>query len=227
MSLTNKKVVNPVKKYISYNASEGVFQYYDKTKKENVKIDNPVQFIDVAQYSTIVGWNDEKQSSIFSNEVLSVKTPLNVRFQKGGSMVNGIYSEIKDTIKANGGKFAVSVYAIINEEVVKILLKGASLSAWFNRPAGDIISVNKFAEEKKGATVYKVPVFEGKEITEAEEEQIRDKYKDLFAYLEAKDKNQVEEEVEKDESVQEIPDEAIPTINIEEEDEIKIEDVPF
>lgn len=227
MSLTKKRVSTPVKKYISYNASEGVFQYYDKDKKENVSLDNPFTFVDVAQYSKIVGWNDEKKSSIFSNEVLSLKTPLNVNFQTGGRVVNGLYSDIKDTIKANGGKFSVSIYAIYKEEIVKITLKGASLGAWFNRAGGDFVTVSKFVEETKGATKYKVPVFEGKDVTEDEENVIREKYSKLFTYLEAKDKHQVEEEQEAPTS-QEIPDEAIPTINIDDVEEyVDITSVPF
>ncbi len=197
MSLTNKKISNPVQKYISYNASKGVFQFYDKSKKENIELKNPVTFVDVAQYSTIIGWNDEKQSSIFSNEISNFKTPLTVKFQKGGTMVSGVYSEIKDTIKANGGKFAVSLYAILNDEIVKITLKGAALGAWFNRNAGDIVSVNSFVDEKKGATNYKVPVFECSEISEAQEQEIREKYKSLFDYLDSKSENIDDKEISK------------------------------
>jgi len=230
MSLTNKKLINPVEKYISYNATDGVFQYYDKVKGENVKIKNPITFTDIAQYSTIVGWNEEQKSTIFANEVLSLKTPLSVKFQKGGNLANGLYAEIKDNIKANGGKFAVSVYAILDKEIVKITLKGAALGGWFNKTGGDVITVDKFIEETKGATKYKVPVFQGKTITEEEETEIRENYKELFDYLESKDQSHNQnQESESNDTEREIP-----TIEVDEDiesefkgEDVDIESVPF
>ena len=96
-----------------------------------------------------------------NNEILRVKT------FKGGETVTGHYSHIKDTIKAMGGKYTKSVYALKvskNEEpeMVNFKFKGASFSAWLSARSftdNSLIGIVGMKKEKNGKTEYQVPVF--------------------------------------------------------------------
>jgi len=168
MSRSNPTVQNPCTKFIDYHGDDGTFTYYDKESEEKVQIDTPIYFAVLDELSTITGFNEKHGCGIYSNEVNSLTHEiLRVKTFKGGESVIGLYKDIKDNIKAMGGKFTKSVYALLihedqSTEFVNFKFKGAAFSAWLDKkfnPLNFIVGISEFAEEKKGKNVYQVPVF--------------------------------------------------------------------
>ena len=174
-----KKSSNPAKKFLEWKSDEKCFMYYDKAKKENVKVELPFSFVILEHYHTVKGWNDKSESGIYANEVLSIGLDeLEVKAFKGGLISKGLYKEIKPVIQNAGGHYSRSIYAVTNEkEIINISLKGSGVSSYseFINNFGDNnfdknwIEVNEAKEMKKGRVKYSVPVFsKGKEITKRE-----------------------------------------------------------
>ena len=119
MSLSRETIKNPATKFIEWKSSKKAFQFYDKEAEETVEIKLPIEFVILDELSTIKGWHEETESGIYSNEVHSLQNEdLNVRSFKGGDLISGKYSEIKELIKAKGGKYTKSVYAMMGDELV-------------------------------------------------------------------------------------------------------------
>lgn len=217
MSIRNKRIQSPVKKNIKFrgaksdNGEAGVFYYYDSETKKNIDIPLPITFIDVSSYGTIVGWSDEKQAGIYSNEVIDNKTPFTVKYSKKGIMCTGLYKDIKDMVKANGGKYAMAVYAIMNKEIVKFVLQGKAMSMWLEKNPGDFITVRETLDGAKGATKFKMPVFEARELTQEETDTISAGYPQIFAYLDERDSKPVTDDGEESEMEQIVHDD-IPVV---------------
>jgi hypothetical protein len=171
------EVKNPSKRFYEWNGESACFKYYDKEKEEKVEVPLPFTFMVLDQLSTVKGWNDASESGIFSNEVRNLKKEvINVRAFKGGNIASGLYAEIKDRVKAEGGKFTSSVYiAVKNEdgklEIANLQLSGAAVNAWmdFKKRVESIysgaVTVKGFTEGKKGSVTFKMPEFKQVKIT--------------------------------------------------------------
>lgn len=193
MSLSNPKQENPVTKWIEYSGETGKFFFYDKEKKEKVSLPLPLKFIVLEELNTISGFSESLSSGIYSNEVLDLsKENLHVKSFKGGYSANGLYSQIKDNIIVNGGKFTKSVYAVIVRpdnsltEIVNFKFKGASLQGWFDKSVNvykSAVIVNSFVSAKKGKTVYQIPVFESSPFTEIQFKLACEQERTLQEYL--------------------------------------------
>lgn len=200
---------NPATKFLQWKSNDKCFAYYDKNKGENIAIKLPFKFQFLEHFHTVKGWNDASESGIYSNEVKFIsKEPLKVRSFKGGDIAEGLYSEIRGSIRDAGGKYFRSVYVIDeNGEIIKLQFKGAVVSAYSdfmnnneNKVEGNWMVINKAEDKKKGATKYSVPIFEiGKAFTKDEMSLADDKYKDIVNYFDKYTKN-VEVEVEEDTS---------------------------
>lgn len=180
MSLSNSvDITNPSEKFFKWSGSKGIFEYYDKEAKINVDVKLPFKFIVLDTLSTIKGFSDANQSGFWSNEVreldkesLTVYTKINKKDIK--KMVTGLYNDIKGNKDIIGSKYCQSVYIALSVNGVmtmcNIQLTGAALSAWidFCKVNKSIkgVEVNSSLEGKKGATTYKIPVFNGIDITE-------------------------------------------------------------
>lgn len=182
-STNDSALSNPAKLFIEWDSENGCFKTYDKNKKANIKIPLPVKFYALDELATIKGFSDKTQGGIWSNEVKNTGNQvLSVRSKgKDGKMITiaeGKYTDIKDTIAANGGKYTRSLYAaMLNDkdeyEIVNFQLKGAAFSGWL-----DFVNENKhsvmtaeivcddFKKEKKGATKYTIPQFRAEEASE-------------------------------------------------------------
>jgi len=169
MSYSNPKPVNPVSKFISWKGDQGHFQYYEKHEEggENIVIDMPFYFVVLDELNTITGYSDEYQTGIFSNEIKNIKSEkIIIRSFKKGIHVEGLYSDIKDSVP--GLRFAKSVYAMLIKdkedfELVNFKLSGSAFSAWldkkFNVEQFAVGAIERSEEKKKGATKYFEPVF--------------------------------------------------------------------
>lgn len=237
MSLSNPQMMNPATKFLHWASqtneekglTAGTFYYYDKESKKNVTLELPLYMIVLDQLSTISGYHEGSGSGIFSNEVKFLNTEiLNVRSfaQNGGFRLIGKYSDISADIKANGGKFTKSVYAVIIQadsklEVVNFQLHGASFAAWVEAAIKtDAYGVKcvKFEEKKKGANKYQSPIFEALTVGKNRKDIWAfaiNADKQLQAFIKSRKEAQLENEAAKDEGAvkEELPDEWLSNSN--------------
>lgn len=169
MSLSNPREQSPVRKFFRVRASTGDVIHYDKALAKEVEAEIPFRFIVLDVLNTVGGFHEPSNSGIWSNEVRNSTTDtLKVR-TKAGVVAEGPYNQIKDKLKALGGKFANSVYIAYPESdgwaLGNINFVGASVSSWFDFSQGKRLSsdpgvaITGFTEQKKGRTEYFVPNF--------------------------------------------------------------------
>ena len=159
---------NPTSKYFKWKSMDKQFSYYDKEAEENVKVDLPLKFVFLQHYHTVKGWNDASQSGIWSNEVYYIGSePMNVRAFKGGTIVKGIYKDIKEDITRAGGKYHRSVYVMLEDgTIANLSFKGAVVREWSefmknNQSLVDNqwVEIKSAKDQKKGSIKYSTPDF--------------------------------------------------------------------
>jgi len=197
---------NPATKFLQWKSNDKCFAYWDKSKEQNIQIELPFKFQFLEHFHTIKGWNDASESGIYSNEVKFIsKEPLKVRSFKGGDIAEGLYSEIRGSIRDAGGKYFRSVYVISEDgEIINLQFKGAVVSAYSdfmaeneNKIEGAWIEINKAEDKKKGATKYSVPIFEvGKAFSKSENTLADEKYLEVANYFDKYTKDVEVEETE-------------------------------
>lgn len=213
MSLSTPKIKNPCKKFIEFKGNAGVFQFWNKEKKQNELLDFPISFIVLDELSTITGFSDSTQSGVYSNEVHSMKNEnLHVRTFKGGVKVYGKYDDIKGRITEIGGKFCKSVYAAMitdqGLELVNFQLKGIAFSAWLSKEidvSNQAVTIEGCSDGKKGAVKFKVPTYKLLDVDAAKMNEAKEIDKTLQAYLKDYKANQAAIESEKPEVEDDIP----------------------
>jgi hypothetical protein len=160
---------NPATKFLQWNTKASTWEFYDKEAQESRTLPLDTRFIILDQLITAKGWDDRKNSAIWSNEVYTVGDKLTLR-NKEGIVATGTWSEVRTL---NGVKFTKSVYAMakIGEgfELVNFQLKGCAMSEWIeferrvggsNKLEGDVvIAVTEAVEDRKGAVSYNKPFF--------------------------------------------------------------------
>jgi len=176
MSISNtSQSPNPTKRYVEWQGSEGFFFYYDKEKKEKVKLPKTFQVIALDELATIKGYDEGSESGVYSNEVRSTnKEELTVKNFKGDLLAKGLYADIKGNLK--GGKYCKSIYAVTVDksgvgDLINLQIKGSALNPWIegkiNVSGGVVIecSINP-EQKKKGSNKYFEPTFTVKTLTE-------------------------------------------------------------
>lgn len=169
-------IPNPATRWFEWQGSNGNLRYYDKEKKENIEVEIPFDFILLDRLSTIKGWHDASESGIYSNEVRDTRseTMLVKAFKMKEPIAEGFYSDIKDRVKAEGGRFVLNCYIAYTDDsgelaLASLRLHGAALSAWMdfendkaNRPLiyKKGIRIASVKAGKKGAIKFQTPVFE-------------------------------------------------------------------
>lgn len=172
---------NPAERWFQWKGSEGEFQWYNKEKKKNVSVDFPFTFLLLDQLSTVKGWHDSSNSAIYANEVRNMNEEEMVvkSFKRKTELARGLYPNIKQKVKAEGGRFNASLYVAFKNEdgelaLGNVMLQGGALSAWMDltEEAGDdiyskAVVVKKASKlKKKGAVKYKDPVFSLVDVSE-------------------------------------------------------------
>jgi len=162
---------NPSTRWFEWDSDNSCVKYYDKVEKKSVMVKLPFTFLVLDQTASITGWNDPSKSGVYSNEVRSTKaSPLLVRSFKGGTIAQGIYQDIKEKVKSEGGKFTTNVYIAYKDgseyKIGCIMFKGASLQSWSDFSKAnrskldtDAIQIASYVEGKKGKVNYTTPVF--------------------------------------------------------------------
>lgn len=238
MSLSNPKAENPVTKWIEFKGSTGKFQYWDKATETNIELPlNKIGFIVLDELNTISGYHSSAESGIYSNEIsdLSHET-LTVKVFKTNIQITGLYKDIKDNIKAIGGKFTKSVYAALitgkdSLELVNFKMSGSGFAGWLDKHINLLkqgVKVTGLKDGEKGATKFKIPVFEGFDMPENLRLKAVDMDKELQEYL----KQYKSKQIETAEIVNEVQDvlDNIPHAIIEVDDIIPTDnsdDLPF
>jgi hypothetical protein len=162
---------NPSTRWFEWDSDNSCVKYYDKVEKKNVMVKLPFTFLILDQTASITGWHESSKSGIYSNEVRSTKaSPLLVRSFKGGTIAQGIYQDVKEKVKNEGGKFTTNVYIAYKDgseyKIGCIMFKGASLQSWSDFSKAnrskldtDAIQIGSYVEGKKGKVNYTTPVF--------------------------------------------------------------------
>jgi len=193
-SQPNTNEPNPATKFYEWSGGNGGLHFYDKEDKKQVEVALPFTFLLLDQLATVKGWHDPSESGIYANEVRDTRSePFVVKSFKGGIIAEGIYKQVKDKIKAEGGKFVTNLYIAYKEGTLKLgslQFKGAALQEWMefvknnkNAIYDKAIVVEGFKEGKKGSVSYKVPTFRLKEITPETNEEAKKVDEVLQAYL--------------------------------------------
>jgi hypothetical protein len=163
--------VNPAVRYFEWNSEHGAVRYYDKIANTNVDVGDTFTFILLDQLSTVRGWSDEMGSGIYANEVRdTTQEAMVVKAFKSGTLVEGIYRDIKDRVKSLGGRFVASLYIAFKDgndlKIAALQFKGAALGAWMtfakDRRAvlyTKAIQIKGSQEEKKGRITFHTPIF--------------------------------------------------------------------
>lgn len=164
---TSNRIKSPIKYYIEFGGSEGIWAYWDGEK--NVRVDS-LEFVVMEIASSVGGWSESNNCRIHSNIVKSTKTPFVVRAGKV-VLVEGPYADIKNEVIAAGGKFVTNIFALAKIDgawvPVDIQLSGACLRDWSKfvetNSLGNIYSATVTAsrgdQQKKGAVKYFTPSF--------------------------------------------------------------------
>jgi len=186
---------NPATKFIDWKSNDKQFSYYDKELKENVAIPLPFTFLTLDELSTVKGWNDATQSAIYSNEVkYTSKEIMTVKPFKGNEIAKGLYSEIKEKVKAAGGHYVKSIYIMLQDgTLANLQLKGSAVAQWGefcktgrNRLPDEWVTVEKAIDGKKGAVKFTTPEFKfQKSLSESEMVQADECFDVLETYLKA------------------------------------------
>jgi hypothetical protein len=175
MSLSNPHengTPNPSTRWFEWNGEHGAVNYYDKESKKNVSVGIPFTFILLDELASVRGWHDPSSSGIYSNEVKDTRQDvLVVKAFKAGTLVEGIYRDIKDRVNTLGGSFTANCYLAFKNESGQLVIgtlrfKGAALGAWMEHRKqcrrdfySKAIKITGFTEGKKGRIVYRVPTF--------------------------------------------------------------------
>ena len=167
MSFNTPKIERPYAKTYEYKgtAGNGHFRYYDGTKNHTLPAADLAPFVVLEEMKSISGFCEEKNRGIWSNEVLNLQTePFKVRVDKV-IICEGIYGDIKDTIKANGGKFTCVVFALIKGEIVRLLFAGSGCGGWIDKGFDPMakqcgVKLTGTQSGKKGQTSFETPLFE-------------------------------------------------------------------
>lgn len=207
MSLSNPQVQNPAKHFFQWKGGAEAFKengktkheggkvvYYDKEAQENVEMPLPFSFIVLDELATITGFSEKEQSGFWSNEVRDLSKEKLVVKTKGGTVASGLYSNISESIKSKGAKYAISAYIAFKDEdgelaIGNIKISGAALTAWIEfKKRFDISQCAVFITdepklEKKGTNYYFSPVFEGQNMSEATRNEAVKLDEELQRYL--------------------------------------------
>lgn len=188
--------VNPCRKYIEWDGSNGEFRYYDKDQKKNIALGASLDFILLDQLATIKGWHDASDSGISSNDVRDTRQDvLVVKSFKGGPLALGHYQQIRDRVISQGGHFTAKLYVAVKNgdemEIAAVHFKGAALNSWVEfskKNRSDLykkaIACKGFNEGKKGKITFRTPIFAIRDVSAETDAKAIELDKVLQAFLE-------------------------------------------
>lgn len=193
MSRSNPIAKNPATRFFQWGGGAGEISYYDKEKEESIVVPFPFTFLVLDELNGITGFSEKDRSGIWSNDVRDMRKEVLIARSKGGILAQGLYAQIKDSVKAAGGKYTKQVYIAYKDESGELVIghlkvAGAALTAWIELTkkldvykAAVVITGAKKA--KKGATTYYIPEFEGQNVGKDTEQAANSLDRELQAFL--------------------------------------------
>jgi len=186
---------NPATKFLEWKSNDKHFEFFDKENKVKVPVELPFKFLALDEMHAVKGWSDSCQSAIYSNEVKFIsKEIMTVKPFKGNEIAKGLYSEIKEKVKAAGAHYVKSIYIMLEDgSLANLQLKGAACQAWGDftkknrsRLPDEWVTVKKSIEGKKGAVKFYTPEFTfDKSLSEGEMDLADEAFGILETYLKA------------------------------------------
>jgi hypothetical protein len=264
MSRSNPTAKNPATRFFKWAGGfdgGGQLTWYDKEAEQEKSMKLPFTFLVLDELNTITGFSEADHGGFWSNEVRNLTTDDLIVRTSSGIKARGLYGQISEGIKAKGAKYAKSVYIAFKDEAGELVIgnikvSGAALTAWieFNKKF-DVykcaVILEGAKEAKKGANKYFVPIFDGRNVSEATNQEAAHLDETLQAYLsnymarkpevsdsEVVDDGPKEVEIEElppaeEESVEEVTAAPKPAAKAsaktapEEDDQVNLKDVPF
>ncbi len=207
---------NPATRWFEWSGSKGNLHYYDRETKQQVEVALPFEFVLLDELATVKGWHDASQGNIYANEVRrTTKEPLTVRsYAMLEPLAKGLYSEIKDRVKAAGGRFVSNLYIGYTDgdemKIGSLQFKGAALRAWSefkneNNPYDGWIVIPQAIKGKKGSIEFFSPEFIAGPIEKASQDQALMLDEGLQTYLDTYFAKGVEATVNESQEYQEEP----------------------
>jgi hypothetical protein len=202
MSLSAPKpeaAANPAKRKLEVKSGRIEEYIPAETKGEKGTIkkhDVPFGFVVLDELVSISGYCESKNNGLYSNEVTDhSKQKLVVRCGKE-VVAEGYYENIKETVKALGGKYTIVVYAAIRKasnknelEMIRVTFAGGGVGEWFefkraeNVFDGNLVVMSGWEDRKKGAVNFQVPAFSRHEMPEELKEKAIEMDKSLQEFL--------------------------------------------
>lgn len=190
---------NPAKYRFDWRSKHKKFGFYDPSKegddRQSLK-KLPFKFLVLDTLHAVAGYNNKLSMGIWSNEVSDLKSEiLTVRFQGGGEIARGFYSDIKDKCNLQKGVYCKVAYILLmNGELARLEVKGTAAFAFSDvlNKMGDkkythFMECLSFTEHKNGDVDYTVPVFTEGEAIDAKLNEAADvKFDELEAYLKSR-----------------------------------------
>lgn len=188
---------HPAKKWLEWKGDAGHLSFYNKETQANEDIPLPFDFVLLDRLSVIKGWHDASESGITSNEVRrTTDEPFVVRaFKMKDVIAQGFYGDIKDRVKAAGGRFNINLYIAYPNpdlEIASLMFRGAAMSAWLEfsndkKNKSDLytkgITITGNKKGKKGSVTFYTPVFEFTPIPKEMDDKAGELQKELQSYL--------------------------------------------
>jgi hypothetical protein len=110
--------------------------YYDKASEENIQLQFPITFIWLESMAGVTGYDEKKETGIWSNEVRNSKKDKFVVKAGNETIAEGNWDTVKEET-AGLAKFANIVYGLVHNndgdfEVCRFKMAGSALSSWIN-----------------------------------------------------------------------------------------------
>lgn len=188
---------NPATRYFEWNGGQGCVRYYDKESKKNIDVAPEFRFMLLDQLGSVRGWHEPTQSGIYSNEVRDTRQDvLLVKAFKGGTLIEGVYKDIKDRVNTLGGQFVANCYIAVKTngtgelKIASLRFKGAALGAWMEfckTHRADLykkaVAITGSVDGRKGGVNFKTPTFKVVEISPESDAKALALDKELQDYL--------------------------------------------
>lgn len=198
------RLVNPAVRFFEWSGSQesgGAITYYDKENKKQVQVDLPFSFMPLRRAITVKGYNGDTETTYWSNEVKNPKTDKLIVMSATGKgearkkrvEMIGLYSDIKDSLKAKGIKYTESLYVAYKEgkdlKLCNFQIKGAALKPWLDFVKENKIweiaaSIKSSVQGKKGGVKYFSPVFTPVKVSEEANAKAIELDKEIELFLE-------------------------------------------
>jgi hypothetical protein len=207
-----KSLPNPAVRYYDFKGKSDAFKYYDKEAQTEKSV-MPLSVALITIRNEVSGYHKRTKSGIWSTSISEYgvgKEPLKVFSQKpdknnNTALGNGIWKEIKEQVKGQGGHFTRVLYAYeFGVGIVKVNLTGTAMEAF-----GDFVKGLKNKEEQYDCFIevksttkkdeeddYSIPVFTiGKKLTEKQEKDVDLAYTQMKEYFASKSESAPESAV--------------------------------